>query len=237
MELLNLFDAVPVLSNRFWSFLFASFSDGSQVQRRRFRSPPQTQRDENDFTSKCRRLCKENSSNIVVIIIVQEERREIEQGRSRRGGRRRPRRRHWGGCRLLSTSQLSQTYWKTGTTRMQKTVTLQQFLWFYSFFSRVCSQVNWVQCDACELWSHLYCIGMKEEQLQEDVEFICKPCKDKRKVSTERDNEKDARLVVLTHSSSLSEAKIGSKVRSKVSQPVSCHHPGGLLLPGKQRNK
>lgn len=38
-------------------------------------------------------------------------------------------------------------------------------------------EVHWVQCDGCELWFHLYCIGLKQEQVKEDEEFICKACK------------------------------------------------------------
>lgn len=38
-------------------------------------------------------------------------------------------------------------------------------------------QVHWVQCDGCELWFHLYCIGLKPEQVSEDQDFICKTCK------------------------------------------------------------
>merc|ERR1712198_438960 len=42
-------------------------------------------------------------------------------------------------------------------------------------------EVHWVQCDACELWLHLNCIGLKPEQVSEDEEFICKSCKPKSK--------------------------------------------------------
>ena len=38
-------------------------------------------------------------------------------------------------------------------------------------------KVHWVQCDGCELWFHLYCIGLKPEQVSEDEDFICKACK------------------------------------------------------------
>ncbi|XP_071492108.1 lysine-specific demethylase 5A-like [Diadema antillarum] len=39
--------------------------------------------------------------------------------------------------------------------------------------------INWVQCDVCEKWYHLLCIGMKE-QPDEDEEFICRICTKKR---------------------------------------------------------
>ena len=38
-------------------------------------------------------------------------------------------------------------------------------------------QVHWVQCDGCELWLHLTCIGLKPEQVSEDEDFICRDCK------------------------------------------------------------
>jgi histone demethylase JARID1 len=41
-------------------------------------------------------------------------------------------------------------------------------------------EVHWVQCDGCELWFHLHCIGLKPEQVSEDEDFICKDCKPKR---------------------------------------------------------
>ena len=44
-------------------------------------------------------------------------------------------------------------------------------------------QVHWVQCDGCELWFHLHCIGLKPEQVSEDEEFICKNCRPKTKAS------------------------------------------------------
>merc|ERR1712136_400083 len=41
-------------------------------------------------------------------------------------------------------------------------------------------EVHWVQCDGCELWFHLHCIGLKPEQVSEDEDFICKTCKPNR---------------------------------------------------------
>jgi len=38
-------------------------------------------------------------------------------------------------------------------------------------------EVHWVQCDGCELWLHLTCIGLKPEQVSEDEDFICRDCK------------------------------------------------------------
>ena len=41
-------------------------------------------------------------------------------------------------------------------------------------------QVHWVQCDGCQLWFHLFCIGLKPENVSEDEDFICKWCKPNR---------------------------------------------------------
>merc|ERR1719468_1370635 len=38
-------------------------------------------------------------------------------------------------------------------------------------------QVHWVQCDKCELWYHLFCIGLKPHDIKEDEDFVCKYCK------------------------------------------------------------
>merc|ERR1712223_2249035 len=38
-------------------------------------------------------------------------------------------------------------------------------------------QVQWVQCDGCELWFHLYCLGLRPDQVKEDEDFYCKDCK------------------------------------------------------------
>jgi len=37
-------------------------------------------------------------------------------------------------------------------------------------------QVHWVQCDECELWYHLFCIGLKPHNIKEDEDFNCKNC-------------------------------------------------------------
>ena len=36
--------------------------------------------------------------------------------------------------------------------------------------------MNWVQCDRCELWFHLLCIGLRERDVAEDQDFICRKC-------------------------------------------------------------
>ena len=33
-----------------------------------------------------------------------------------------------------------------------------------------------MQCDECELWYHLFCIGLKPHYIKEDEDFNCKNC-------------------------------------------------------------
>lgn len=38
-------------------------------------------------------------------------------------------------------------------------------------------EVNWVQCDRCELWFHLLCVGVGEDEVGEDDDYVCFKCK------------------------------------------------------------
>ncbi|GFR98729.1 lysine-specific demethylase 5A [Elysia marginata] len=38
--------------------------------------------------------------------------------------------------------------------------------------------VNWVQCDRCELWFHLLCVGMKAEDIRDDEDYVCFSCRE-----------------------------------------------------------
>lgn len=38
-------------------------------------------------------------------------------------------------------------------------------------------EVDWVQCDGgCELWFHLFCVGLDKRDVKEDEDFICRVC-------------------------------------------------------------
>ncbi|XP_046372172.2 lysine-specific demethylase 5A-like isoform X4 [Haliotis rufescens] len=37
-------------------------------------------------------------------------------------------------------------------------------------------EVNWVQCDSCEKWFHLLCVGLGKEEVSEDEEYVCFQC-------------------------------------------------------------
>merc|ERR1711872_885466 len=51
-------------------------------------------------------------------------------------------------------------------------------------------QVHWVQCDTCELWFHLFCIGLKPHNIKEDEDFNCKNCVGKHGSSKKKPKEK-----------------------------------------------
>jgi len=38
--------------------------------------------------------------------------------------------------------------------------------------------IEWVQCDGkCQLWFHLYCVGLRKDQLNEYEDYLCRECK------------------------------------------------------------
>lgn len=37
-------------------------------------------------------------------------------------------------------------------------------------------EVDWVQCDKCEEWFHLICLGLDKKDLDEEDDFVCPPC-------------------------------------------------------------
>ena len=52
----------------------------------------------------------------------------------------------------------------------------------YIVWKRYCgfasgTEVNWVQCDRCEEWFHLLCIGMGEDEISEHEDYVCYKCK------------------------------------------------------------
>ncbi|XP_067927988.1 lysine-specific demethylase 5A-like [Watersipora subatra] len=38
-------------------------------------------------------------------------------------------------------------------------------------------EVHWVQCDKCELWSHLVCLGLSQRDVSADDDFVCNSCR------------------------------------------------------------
>lgn len=39
-------------------------------------------------------------------------------------------------------------------------------------------EVNWVQCDHCEEWYHLLCVGLGTDEVKEDEDYKCFKCSD-----------------------------------------------------------
>jgi PHD-finger len=37
-------------------------------------------------------------------------------------------------------------------------------------------EVDWVQCDACQLWFHLICVDLDKTDVSDDKEYICRTC-------------------------------------------------------------
>ena len=38
-------------------------------------------------------------------------------------------------------------------------------------------EVNWVQCDTCEQWFHLLCVGLAEDEVAGNEDYMCFICK------------------------------------------------------------
>jgi len=38
------------------------------------------------------------------------------------------------------------------------------------------AKIDWVQCDGCELWYHLKCVGLSPDQCNDDDEYHCPAC-------------------------------------------------------------
>jgi hypothetical protein len=37
-------------------------------------------------------------------------------------------------------------------------------------------EVDWVQCDDCQLWFHLICVGLSKTDVSDDKDYICRTC-------------------------------------------------------------
>lgn len=80
------------------------------------------------------------------------------------------------------------------------------------------SEVNWVQCDTCQLWYHLVCVGLTSESVQYIETYHCFPCKQKRanQSSSSVTTTGSSYLTPLSSSSTLPPPLVSS---SKTAQP------------------
>ena len=46
-------------------------------------------------------------------------------------------------------------------------------------FHPVGQNVDWVQCDGCELWFHYVCVGLSSGDIVEDEDYLCNICTNK----------------------------------------------------------
>ena len=53
---------------------------------------------------------------------------------------------------------------------------------FYFYFYLFIFQIDWAQCDRCERWYHLVCVGLKKKDVGPKSTFNCSACQ-KEKVS------------------------------------------------------
>ncbi|XP_070558275.1 LOW QUALITY PROTEIN: lysine-specific demethylase 5A-like [Ptychodera flava] len=82
--------------------------------------------------------------------------------------------------------------------------------------AKVCKQptgddINWVQCDACEQWFHLACIGLSEE-IAENEDYICSPCTRRRNRQAAREK---ARALAKEKSEKEKQEQTSSEVEMK----------------------
>lgn len=40
--------------------------------------------------------------------------------------------------------------------------------------------MDWVQCDGCNKWFHMVCVGLQKGELKPDEDFVCKTCAKKK---------------------------------------------------------
>lgn len=84
---------------------------------------------------------------------------------------------------------------------------------FKNFCVFVGEEVNWVQCDGCELWFHLLCVGLGKEQVTEEEDYVCHTCShtsgkspDTSDIKQEPDGDADMPVVLSTAATSFLDA-------------------------------
>jgi len=57
---------------------------------------------------------------------------------------------------------------------------------YFILVSRSGEEVNWVQCDGCQQWFHLLCVGLAEDEVSENEDYICFQCREKKSGNGEK---------------------------------------------------
>lgn len=78
-------------------------------------------------------------------------------------------------------------------------------------------EVNWVQCDRCEEWYHLLCVGLGTDEVTEDEEYECFKCKNS-----------DSALTYV-HSSSTSVEGVVNSLRESMEHSSMTANPEGVV--------
>lgn len=78
--------------------------------------------------------------------------------------------------------------------------------------------INWVQCDGCEKWYHLLCIGMTS-QPSEDEEYICKVCV-KRKAAQKAKQRQRAKLAAQKAKDQVSSQNVKQEPATSKEEPA-----------------
>lgn len=43
-------------------------------------------------------------------------------------------------------------------------------------------EVDWIQCDSCNKWFHMLCVGVDKTKFADEEDYACRLCEDKRVV-------------------------------------------------------
>lgn len=93
-------------------------------------------------------------------------------------------------------------------------------------------EVNWVQCDRCEEWYHLLCVGLGDDEVTEDEEYECFKCKNNGQVpfippslgSQVQDHETDSNDFTMPSGDiSLNSENLVIKSEESSPQDLTCH--------------
>ena len=105
--------------------------------------------------------------------------------------------------------------------------------------------MNWVQCDRCEGWFHLLCIGLAEDEISEHEDYVCYKCRSgrskiKAKASPRHFTDPMAPLIMAIQDDLMGEPSSGLS-SSDENMPPSMHSmpqsSGYTILPSSSRGR